>query len=51
MWVIINRGRYVKDMKYGGHSSYTDLIQHAQIFETEEVARKNACENESVRKI
>lgn len=52
MFCIMNKGQYVKDTaKFGGSSSYTNDPRMAQTFSTEEEARRNACGDESVRKM
>jgi hypothetical protein len=48
MFVIMNRGRYVKNMRYGGSSSYTINPSQAQKFSSAEEAKKNACSDEYV---
>lgn len=48
----IKKGKfYVKDMKYGGKSSYTSNPNYAKKYDTEEDAKKNACGNETVIKL
>jgi hypothetical protein len=49
MWVIIKKGKYVA---IGGRkNSYTNSINWAQIFKTEEDAIRAKCDDETVKEI
>ncbi len=47
MWTIKNKGRYVKQYCHSG-SAYTLDPRQAVKYDTEEEAKKNACDNEQV---
>lgn len=48
MYAIKKNQYYVKDMRFGGHSSYTTDPSQARRFETLDEAKKNCCGNEHI---